>query len=167
MLLLLTVEPRMTISNVINELISRTAEAWNPPSWWNLLITLPWVIGLVFLLSSSVSDRAIAGREQTTSGVIRAHEPANHNRFGYDFSVNGKLYTGWQIPLREFQIGQRVLVYYDPLDPTKSSLDGFEGATDRVLGPALFCAVGITAVVVLIFVRRRAHAQRSRRNDTQ
>ena len=54
--------------------------------------------------------------------------------------------------------------YSSPLYPTKSSLDPFAGATDRILGAALFCAVGITAIVVLIFVRRRAHALRSRRN---
>jgi hypothetical protein len=156
----------MAISDVINELSSRTARAWSPPSWWNLLITLPWVIGLVFLLFSSASDQAIAGREQITYGIIRTHEPANHNRFGYEFSLSGRPFTGWQIPTRDFEIGQRVLVYYDPLDPTKSSLDSFAGATDRILGPAIFCAVGTAAVVVIIFVRRRAHAK-SRPNDTQ
>jgi hypothetical protein len=156
----------MAISDVINELTSRTARAWSPPSWWNLLIALPWIIGLVFLISSSVSDQAIASREQTTYGIIRTHEPENHNRFGYQFSVNGKPFTGWQIPMRDFTIGQRVLVYYDPLDPTKSSLDSFAGTTDRILGPAFFCAVGTTAVVVIIFVRRRAYAKRQR-NATQ
>lgn len=147
----------MAISDVINELTSRTARAWSPPSWWNLLIALPWIIGLVVLISSSVSGQAIASREQTTYGIIRNHEPENHNRFGYQFFVNGKSFTGWQIPMGEFTIGQRVLVYYDPLDPTKSSLDSFAGAIDRSLGPAFFCAVGATAVVVIIFVRRRAY----------
>jgi hypothetical protein len=148
----------MAISDVINELSSRTAGAWSPPSWRNLLITVPWVIGLIFFLYSAASDQAIAGREQTTYGIIRTHEPANHNRFGYDFSINGKLYTGWQIPAHEFEIGQRVLVYYDPLDPTTSSLNSFARIADQSLGPAIFCAVGITAVVVIIFVRRRDHA---------
>ena len=124
------------------------------------------MIGLVFLISSSVSDHAIASREQTTYRIMRTHEPENHNRFGYQFSVNGKSFTGWQIPMRDFTTGQRVLVYYDPLDPTKSSLDSFAGATGRILGPALFCTVGTTVVVVIVFVRRLVYAK-DRRNATQ
>ncbi len=153
----------MAISDVIDELTNRTSRYWSPPSWRNLLITVPWVIGLIFFLYSSVSDQAIAGREHTTYGIIRAHEPANHNRFAYEFSVNGKPYTGWEIPAREYEIGQRVLVYYDPLDPTTSSLDSFVRAADQNLGPVFFCAAGTIAVLVIIIVRRRAHAQRSAR----
>lgn len=93
------------------------------------------MIGLVFLISSSISDQAITCREQITYGIIRTHVPENHNRFGYQFSLNGKSFAGRQIPTRDFTIGQSVLVYYDPLDPTKSSLDSFAGATDRILGP--------------------------------
>jgi hypothetical protein len=160
----------MAISDVINELSNelsgRIARDWNPPSWWNLLVTVPWGIGLIFFLCSSVSDQAIAGREQTTYGIIRTHEPANHNRFGYEFSVNGKSYSGSDIPARGYEIGQRVPVYYDPLDPTMSSLDSFAGPADQSLGGALLCAVGTTAVAVIIFVRRGAHAQKSRQNDT-
>jgi hypothetical protein len=93
------------------------------PSWWNLLVTLPWSVGLVLLVDSGISDRMIAKRQRTTQGSITAHEPANHNRYGYVFSVNGKSYTGWESPRKdELQIGKQVLVYYDPSDPAKNAL---------------------------------------------
>jgi hypothetical protein len=149
-----------------NELANKTIKAWGRPSWWHLLIALPWTIGLFFFLHSSATDRAIADRERTTYGIVRTNEPANHDRYGYDFVVNGKLYTGWQIPSREeFTIGQRVLVYYDPLDPTKSTLNSYADTAENVQGPVVFCAFGITAVAIFIFVRRRTTAQSRRQSN--
>ena len=120
---------------------------------------MPWVIGLIFSISGFLSDRAIAGRERTTYGIIHAHEPANHDRYGYEFSVNGKRYNGWQIPSREFEIGQQVLVHYDPLNPATNSLESFAEGANHNLGPAVFCGFGITAVAMIIFINRRAHAR--------
>jgi hypothetical protein len=125
----------MAISDVINELTSRTARVWSPPSWWNLLIALPWVIGLVFLLFSSASDQAIAGRERTTYGIIRTHEPENHNRFGYEFSVSGKLFTGWQIPMTDFKIGQKVLCTTTLSIPPKVRSTASSDPRTEFLGP--------------------------------
>lgn len=150
----------MAISDLIEGLSSRNNRYWKPPSWRNIFITLPWVIGLIFSICGFVSDRAIAGRERMTHGIIRTHEPANHDRFGYEFSVNEKRYNGWQIPSREFEIGQQVLVYYDPHDPTTNSLDSFAEAADRNLGPALCCAFGIAVAAAIIFATRRSRVRR-------
>jgi hypothetical protein len=147
---------------MIEAMTNRFAKHWDPPSWRNLFITLPWAIGLVFFLYSSASDHRVAGREQIAYGTIRTHEPANHNRFGYAFSVGGKSYTGWQIPISEYSIGQPVRVYYDPIDPTKSSLNSFSESSDRILGPSLFCAFGIVAVVLVIYLMRRDHERNNR-----
>jgi len=75
-------------------------------------VVLPWIIGTVLFVYEWNVDRGIATREQTTQGVITAHEPANHNRFGYVFSVNGKTFTGWESPRKDkLQIGEQVRVY--------------------------------------------------------
>lgn len=155
----------MAITDVANELRRRVAKDWNPPSWKALLITLPWVAGLAFFSYSSIVQRAIAGRQQTTPGIIRTHDPANHNSFGYEFSVNGKLYVGSQIPSREYKIGQQVLVYYDPRDPATSSLDSFTRAADQSLGPLFFCSLFTVATIVVIFALRRDRARKLRRRE--
>jgi hypothetical protein len=155
----------MAITDAANKLTRRVARDWNPPSWKALLVTLPWVVGLAFFSYSFIVQRAIAGRQQITAGVIRTHDPANHNSFGYEFSVNGKLYVGSQIPSREYKIGHQVLVYYDPRDPTTSSLDSFTRAADQSLGPVFFCSLFAVATIVVIFSLRRDHARKSRRAD--
>src|SRR5271157_285978 len=111
----------MPIGNAIDEMVARTSRTWSHPSWWNLLVVLPWVLGLSFLIQQSRTESQIAGRQQTTSGIVTAHEPANHNRFGYKFQVNGKAYTGWQSPgNHELAIGKQVVVFYDPQNPSRS-----------------------------------------------
>src|SRR5580658_10285424 len=72
------------------------------------------------------SDRAVAKREQTVLGTSIAHEPANHNRYRYSFSVDGKPYSGWESPRKEEpHIGQQLTVYYDPADPATNALTDF------------------------------------------
>jgi hypothetical protein len=120
------------------------------------MVALPWAVGILVFLFSVKSDQAIAGREQMTSGIIKRHEPSNHDRYGYDFTVNGRPYSGWQSPTqREFIIGETVSVYFDPLDPTKSSLFSFAGAWDRAIGPVFLMTVGIAAFAAYIFTRKR------------
>jgi hypothetical protein len=147
----------MALDQLFRHIETRFERSWGRPSWWNLLIVLPWVVGAVFLLYGFREDQRVAARERITQGVIDANEPSNHDRFEYRFSIDGKRYTGWEIPSRtEYQIGQQVVVFYDPLDPNKSALVDFAEAGDRIVGPVSFCAFGVTAVVLLIFIRRRA-----------
>ena len=133
-----------------------------PPSWRYLLITVPWVIGLLFSIYSSAIGNQIAGREQITIGWVRTHERANHNRYGYAFSVRGEPYTGWQIPTGEYQIGEQVRVYYDPLEPTTSSLNSFASSRDDALGPGLLCAIGIISAVLILYLLRRDYGRDDR-----
>ena len=113
-------------------------------------------------------DSKIAAREKTATGVITAHDPPNHNRYGYTFAVDGKGYSGWEIPhhVEEPIIGQEVMVYYDPLDPTKSALTDFDELSATSLGPVPLLLVGIGGVAVLIFVRRR-HVTREKHEQRQ
>ena len=147
----------MTVGNAIDEWVERTRRTWSRPSWWNLLVVSPWVLGLVFMIHASRIDRQIAERQQTASGIVTAHEPANHNRYGYKFQVDGKLYTGWESPTKaELVIGQQVTVFYDPQDPSKNALTDFHDVSISELGPVPMLLFGIGAVAVYIFYRRRS-----------
>jgi len=107
-------------------------------------------------------DRAIAQRQQTTWGTIFAHEPHNHNRYGYTFSVNGIFYSGWYSPENdEPTVGQRVTVYYDPVDPNTSALEDFGELAFRVLGPVPLEIGGSGVIALIIVVRRRMTAMKT------
>jgi Protein of unknown function (DUF3592) len=115
------------------------------------------VVAVTFFIYPWYKDRAVAARQQTTSGTIVAHEPSNHDRYGYTFSVNQKTYSGWQVPYNDvqFTVGQVVTVHYDPLDPTNSALVGFS-EFDGVEGPVLLLFAAIPFVALIEFLRRRA-----------
>jgi hypothetical protein len=146
----------MPVENAIDGMVARTGRAWYRPSWWNLLVALPWALGLAFLIQASITENQIAGRQQTTSGIVTAHEPSNHNRYGYRFEVNGRAFTGWQSPKdEEFAIGRQVIVFYDPLNPSRNALTDFHELSASSLGPIPMLLFGIGAVAVFILYRRR------------
>jgi len=131
-------------------------EKWRHPSWWNLLIFVPWALGSGWLIHESAVDRAVAGREKTARGTIAAHEPANHNRYGYAFSVNGKTYRGWDGSEKQApRMGKQVLVYYDPHDPATNALTSFAELEGQCIGPVLFMFLGVVGVAIFIAHRRR------------
>lgn len=135
---------------------------WNRPQWWFLVILL--TIGVTFFVYSWWKDRAVAARQQTASGTIVTHEPANHNRFGYTFNVNEKTYSGWQVPHDDdhFTVGQVVTVHYDPQDPNNSALEDFSELGGRDLGPLLFLIAAIPLVALIEFLRRRGKPKSTR-----
>lgn len=140
----------------LGQIVDQAAQKWENLSWWNLLVVLPWTLGAILLVYQWNVDRDIAGREQTAQGVITAHEPANHNRFAYVFTVNGKSFTGWESPGKdELEIARPVLVYYDPLNPNKSALTEFGDRGLSSLGPVPKMLFGIGAVTWYITAKRR------------
>jgi hypothetical protein len=131
-------------------------EAWRNPSWWNLSIVMPWVLGAIFGLYRWGVNSSVAARERTVSGVITAHDPRNHDRYGYTFIVDGKSYRGWEIPEHAEPImGQQVIVYYDPVDPTLSALTDFHELKWSFIGLVPLALIGAGTVARLIFVKRR------------
>jgi hypothetical protein len=142
-------------------------DAWANPTWWNLIVVVPWAIGATLFIYEWKADRDIASREQTTQGVINAHEPANHNRYGYAFAVGGKNFSGWEMPAKgELEIGKRVLVYYDPLNPNKNSLTEFRDMGINSLGPVPIMLFGIATVAWYIRVRRLKNKSNSHQATT-
>ncbi len=129
------------------------------PPWWILVVVLPWVLGLALQIREWATDRRVAVRQQTTTGLIIDHQPANHNMYGYKFEVNGKSYVGWQSPnANELAIGKQVVVYYDPQNPTRNALTDFHVLTTTSLGPVPLLLFGIGAVALFIQSRRRKNA---------
>jgi hypothetical protein len=117
---------------------------------WSLFIVTPWMIGAALGIYGWHRDRAIAQRQQTTLGTILTHEPGNHNRYGYNFSLNDKPYGGWYSGSNEPTIGQRVTVYYDPIDPNANALDDFGELALRDLGPVPAEIAGSVLVIMII-----------------
>ena len=105
-------------------------------------------------------ESRIAGRQQTTSGIVTTHEPANHNRYGYKFEVDGKVYTGWQSPKDdELAIGKQVIVFYDPQSPSRNSLIDFHDLSTSSLGPVPMLLFGIGSLgVFILYMRCRSKA---------
>jgi hypothetical protein len=153
----------MTNGQEVDGFQKRFDKVWGNPSWWNLVVVLPWVVGMVFFVREWNVDRTVATRQQTTQEKITAHEPSNHNRFGYAFTVNGRIYHGWQSPkAEELEIGKVVVVYYDPMDPTKNALVDFSELGLQALGPIPMMTIGIAAVAVFIFRRRHDNLEASK-----
>jgi hypothetical protein len=146
----------MTFGQTIDKMAAQSKHTWENPSWWSLFVVLPWTLGAILSIYQWNVDRGIVRREQTAPGVITAHEPENHNRFGYVFNVNGKSFAGWESPTKdELRIGLSVLVYYDPLDPSKNALTRFEDRALNSMGPVPMMLFGIGAVVWYVLSQRR------------
>ena len=63
-------------------------------SWRMMLITVPWVVGIIFAIASIRHNEQVAGREQQTIGVITSREADNHNQYRYSFTVAGQVLRG-------------------------------------------------------------------------
>ena len=150
---------RIHLLHYMNDIRDRSAlRSWHRPLWRMLIITVPLIIGVTFFTYGWYADRVVARREQTTSGTIVAHEPANHDRYGYTFSVNNQTYSGWQLPYDgdQFAIGQVVTVHYDPLNPNNSALVDYHELSYRALAPVPFMVAVILFLALFMFERRRA-----------
>ena len=122
-----------------------------------LIIAALLIIGVTFFTHGWYADRVVARREQTTSGTIVAHEPSDHDRYGYTFSENNQTYSGWQVPYDrdQFAVGQVVTVHYDPLNPSNSALVEYHELSYRALAPVPLLVAIILFLVLFMYERRR------------
>ena len=127
-------------------------------SWWNLFVLWPIPFLLAYSFYTQQIDLQIAKRQQTTVATINAHDPPNHDRYGYIFPVSGRTFTGWAYPndKRDFSMGEQVIVYYDPSDPTRNSASDFYSVSTRDLFFVPFCLLAMVAMPLVIFFQRRA-----------
>jgi hypothetical protein len=90
------------------------------------IVIAPWLLGAALMLFASRHDSDVASRQATTVGQVVAHEPSNHDRYGYTFQVNGHEYTGWETPAKaEPRMGQSVTIYYDARTRDENALTDY------------------------------------------
>ncbi len=135
----------------------QTKYDWNP--WWALILALPFAFGLAFLIPESLQDSAIGSRQNMATGKVTAYDPYNHDSCRYTFTAQGRQFTAiGSCPTHPGVVGAKVPVYFDPADPTKSSLEDFSKVSKRKQGVVfvmIFGVCGVTAFVFLSKLRRR------------
>lgn len=121
-------------------------------SWWHLAMGWPAPIIVALLVHKCSVDRATIEREVAIQAVITEKPPNAHGAFRYRFVVDDKGYTGLTSTF-ENHVGEKVRVYYDPLDPTRSEQLGFAHAWRRDIKTiwvvALVACVGVPLIVLL------------------
>ena len=118
------------------------------------MAALPLVLFSALQLQQCFKYQRIAKRQTTAFGTVNAHEPANHNRYGYIFVVGEKQYSGWGHPAGEPTMGQPVAVYYDPQDPSENALNTYDDACAELALPIAF-PIAILLVMVVFIARQR------------
>ena len=139
----------------------KASQGRRPTSWWNLLILWPFLAMLLWGVHDSRKDFDIAKRQTATVANVSSHDPHNHDRYGYLFNLNGSQYTGWAYPHDkvDYSLGQRIVVYYDPIEPTRNLAESFATAGYRDLIFAPFCLMIIAGLPLFIFFQRRASSR--------
>ena len=131
----------------------RSSNDWR--SWHSLILTLPFVIALIFTMTEAHKDAAVALREQRADGLITVCEPSNHNQCRYRFGYLGRTLEGMSGSVGDRpSVGQHVTVYFDPQDPDTSSLEDYTSADRRERGFAPICMLGICTIVLVIAVMK-------------
>jgi hypothetical protein len=126
------------------------------------VLILPLLAAVVMFFTSR-NDSEIASRQATAVGQIVAHEPDNHNRYGYKFRIDGREYTGWETPAKaEPKMGQSVTIYYDASNPDENALTDYteSGAAWSARAWCLFVIAGIAFSGASLAERRRIGVQK-------
>lgn len=135
----------------------RFDESWRYPSYLNLIMILPWVIGaVVFLGQWHVYSRA-ADRQIVTTGLVTA--VGRGNRVNYQFTYANHAYSAMETPVgnqRVPSLGEKITVYYDPQDPVVSGITDLHEKSMGLLGPVPFLVIASSAAIFLILRRIRA-----------
>jgi hypothetical protein len=122
---------------------------------------------IVGFASKYVGDRKTWRNEATTSGIVVAHDPPNHNQYEFEYAIASQRYYSWHqgtvtCDAGELNIGKTVLVYYDPMHPEKADLCSFRGAIEndlQILG--LLSGMLVLTAVFTTVKQRRNNRRRS------
>jgi len=123
----------------------------------SLIVTLPFVLGVVFIAPQAIKEGSAAKRQQTIQGSVTSYERFNHNQCQYVFSVWGKQYAGIaSAPRDHVTVGDQVRVYFDSQNPTVNSLEDFSQISQRAKRDVYFLVAVIVAFACFIFVSKIA-----------
>ena len=118
------------------------------------------------MLIAAHDDGLVASHERSATGVIVSHEPQSHNRYAYQFEVDGIGFTGWETLLKdEPRIGQQVKVYFDSRNPSENSLTDFSVLSDTWRGRAIvlliFSALFAGSIILFDLTVGKARSRRA------
>jgi hypothetical protein len=143
----------------------RSRDDWK--SWNALFMAAPFALGLAFVSFNAHRYHVLAERQQSTTGIVTAYTPSNHNRCTYTFEIRGTRYSGtWSSPTETANVGQAVQVYYDRNNPATNSLEDFGSASRRQRGVQLFLGLGACAVVGFVVYAKSRPAIASRQRTS-
>jgi len=124
-------------------------------SLWALVVVLPWAAVMWLGFHDWYNEVQLGKRAVTTSGVITRVEQDNHQKYDYQYSVDGKMYAGGEIIAgANLLVGQRVRVSYIADAPGTSQLTRFGAVGTRPV-PLLFC----TFIAMYCYIRLRRFLQ--------
>ena len=127
----------------------------NPPRKWQpilLRVVGLWLLGAIACGAFGLyffSVRLFYGLKSygvETTGIVTQLQPANHQAVYYSFEVPGSTYShigraGFGHPeFRSLTVGQNVVVYYLPDDPSRSCLGNPELLFDNEVIPVILMA---------------------------
>ena len=146
------------LSEISEEEKKRKRRTWENPSHWELILLLVPLTGIAFLIHLGSARTEIAARQLTANAIVIAHDAPNHDRYGYRFLQNGKAVTGWAYPhdQTDYSIGQTILVYYDPLNPSENSPSDY-----RAFGTGYAEFIGGLSVMLIAYVAQFTYRWRA------
>jgi uncharacterized protein DUF3592 len=107
------------------------------------------------------SERKVSGA-QVTGGEGRRGEKERRNRITYQYTADGREYTGSttlrRADLDAYHVGSPVAVWYLPSEPSASWIDGDAPHVQPAWpGLAVFGACGLTALWLMLLVKRQSN----------
>ena len=133
--------------------VEQEHEAWRRGSLLCMLPIMPLVLGGLLGVYRWHTDSVVSQREKMTMAAITSQ--AANRRFGYQFSVDAKSYTGWSPPKQGMSIGQKIPVFYDQAHPEVNSPEDFARSSVAWLGFGTIGLVAGVTLIVIVFRNRR------------
>ncbi len=125
---------------------------------WLAIIVVIWfaLFPIAILSSFYYKYHQISTRAVVIHGKITELHPENHNSIKYEYTVSGRTYQGTSDGLADRGFNQDILIYYDPNDPSVSTLGSPGGLAIGMLFSIGFVAIlGILSSVAVYFGGQR------------
>jgi hypothetical protein len=130
--------------------------------WWSRLVVLsPWVLGIVFGITTSWKNSARAEHQQTTQAIIVTRTMNHGNFYHYKYVVRGSTYEGSDNAEPLIAPGQSITVFYDATNPGRSSLLDFadRAKNDAAPVPLVLLMSAFSVYVIYLIYRPRPPSQ--------
>ena len=123
-----------------------------------LLMLGVWGGGLALsICNEQGGEEARAKMTETATAIVTSVLPKQHEAVTYAFSIEGRKYSGYQVPVPGFDDGSSYPVHYNPSDPSSSFLGPIPLAESEShwIYLSVFAGVALTAAIVTFILERR------------